>query len=96
MWAFWVLAVLFLAVGSGREGWAEDALGTRPLLTIGRKDLHTILPPDSRLLIDPHSIEEFLDTLDGIPPDWALIYGSGHQDPHHDERLFMLNRERDA
>ncbi|HSQ49734.1 MAG TPA: hypothetical protein VLL94_00550 [Nitrospiraceae bacterium] len=96
MWAFWVLAVLFLAVGSGREGWAEDTLGTRPLLTIARKDLHTILPPDSRFLIDPHSIEEFLDTLDGIPPDWALIYGSGHQDPHHDERLFMLNRERDA
>jgi len=96
MRAFWVLAVLFLAVGSGREGWAEDALGTRPLLTIARKDLHTILPPDSRLLIDPHSIEEFLDTLDGIPPDWALIYGGGHQDPHHDERLFTLNRERDA
>lgn len=96
MRAFWVLAVLFLAVGSGREGWAEDALGTKPLLTIARKDLHTILPPDSRLLIDPHSIEEFLDTLDGIPPDWALIYGGGHQDPHHDERLFTLNRERDA
>lgn len=96
MRAFWVLAVLFLAVGSGREGWAEDALGTKPLLTIARKDLHTVLPPDSRLLIDPHSIEEFLDTLDGIPPDWGLIYGGGHQDSHHDERLFTLNRERDV
>jgi hypothetical protein len=96
MWALWVIAVLFLTVGSGGEGWAEDALGTRPLLMIARKDLHTILPPDSHILIDPHSIEQFLDALDGTPPDWRLVYGRGHHDPDHDERLFTLNRERDA
>lgn len=94
MRALWVIAVLFLTVGSVGEGWAEDAIGTRPLLTIARKDLHTILPLDSHILIDPHSIEQFLDALDGNPPDWGLVYG--HHDPAHDERLFTLNRERDA
>jgi hypothetical protein len=73
MWALWVIAVLFLTAGSVGEGWAEDAIGARPLLTIAHKDLHTILPPD-----------------------WRLVYGHGHHDPGHDERLFTLNRERDA
>ena len=96
MWALWVIAVLFLTVGSVGEGWAEEAIGTRPLLTIAHKDLHTILPPDCQILIDPHSIEQFLDALDGNPPDWGLVYGHGHHDLAHDERLFTLNRERDA
>ena len=30
------------------------------------------------------------------PPDWPKVYGQGHHDPDHDERLFALNRERDA
>jgi len=96
MWALWGIAVLLLTVGSGGDGWAEDALGARPLLTIARKDLHTVLPPDCHILIDPRSIEQFLDALDGTPPDWGLVYGRGHHDPDHDERLFTLNRERDA
>lgn len=96
MWALWVIAVLFLTVGSVGEGWAEDAIGTRPLLTIARRDLHTILPSDCHILIDPHSIEQFLDVLDGNPPDWGLVYGHGHHDPALDERLFTLNRDRDA
>ena len=96
MRALCVIAVLFLAVGSVGEGWAEDALGTRPFLTITRKNLSTVLPPDCRVLIDPHSIERFLDALDGNPPDWGLVYGHGHHDSSLDERLFTLNRERDA
>ena len=93
MRALWIIAVLLLVTG---EGWAEDALGTRPLLTIARKDLPTILPSDSHILIDPHSIEQFLDALDGRPPDWDVVYGRGHYDSGLDERLFTLNRERDA
>jgi len=96
MWALWLFAVFALTGGSVGEGWAEVALGTRPLLTIARKDLYTILPPDYRILIDPHSIEQFLDALDETPPDWGSVYGNGHHDPDHDERLFALNRERDA
>jgi hypothetical protein len=94
MWALSVTAVLLLTVGSVGEGWAEDTIGTRPLLTIAHKDLHSILPRDCHILIDPHSIEQFLDALDGNPPDWGLVYS--HHDPAHDERLFTLNRERDA
>ena len=96
MWALWVIAVLSLTVGSVGEGWAEDAIGTRPLLTIAHKDLHRILPQDCHILIDPHSIEQFLDALDGNPPDWGLVYSHGHHDPALDKRLFTLNRERDA
>src|SRR5205085_10085903 len=93
MRALWIIAVLFLVAGNG---WAEDALGTRPLLTIARQDLPTILPPDSHILIDSRSIEQFLDALDGRPPDWEVMYGRGHHDSGLDERLFVLNRERDA
>jgi len=96
MWALSVIAVFSLIMGPIGEGRAEEGIGTSPLLTIAPKDLHRILPADSHLLIDPHSIEQFLDALDGAPPDWAMVYGHGHHDPEHDERLFRLNRERDA
>lgn len=96
MWALWGIAVLFLAVGSVGEGRAEDALGARPLLTIAPKDLHTILPPNAHILLDPRSIEQFLDALDKSPPDWDLVYGHGHHNSDHDDRLFALNRERDV
>ena len=56
MRALCVIVILLSTVGSGGEGWAEDALGMRPLLTIARKDLPTILPPDCHILIDPRSI----------------------------------------
>lgn len=96
MRALWVIAALLLITGLNGEGRAEDALGTRPLLTIARNDLHAVLPSDCRLLIDARSIEQFLDALDGNPPDWNLIYGHGHHDSGLDDRLFKLNRERDA
>jgi hypothetical protein len=96
MWALWVIAAITLTMGSVAEGRGDDVIAARPLLTIARKDLSTILPPDYRILIDPHSIEQFLDALDGTPPDWGLVYGHGHHDSDHDERLFTLNRERDA
>lgn len=96
MRALWVIAVLFLTVGSVGVGRAEDALGTRPLLTITRNELSRILPPECHILIDPHSIEQFLDALDGSTPNWNLVYGHGHHDSGLDERLFTLNRERDA
>ncbi|MDO8356834.1 MAG: hypothetical protein Q7U76_10635 [Nitrospirota bacterium] len=96
MWALSVIAAFLLIIWPIGEGRAEEGIGTSPLLTIAPKDLPRILPADSHLLIDPPSIEQFLDALDGAPPDWAMVYGHGHHDPEHDERLFMLNRERDA
>ena len=49
-----------------------------------------------RHLIERKAIEAFLVALEGVPPDWATVYGLGHHDPGHDERLFNLNRERDV
>jgi hypothetical protein len=66
------------------------------LLSGPLSSLKTLLPADSHLLIGPKAIEAFLDALDEAPPDWAAGYGHGHHDPGHDERLFTLNRERDA
>lgn len=63
---------------------------------LSEPQLATILPPESHVLIEPSSIERLLDELDGQPPDWQTIYGHGHHDPEHDDRLFALNRERDA
>lgn len=96
MRVLWVIAVLLLTVGSVGEGWSEDTVGIKTLLTIGHKDLPTVLPSACHLLIEPHSIEQFLDALDGSPPDWSLVYVRGHHDQDLDERLFTLNRQRDA
>ena len=74
----------------------QDVQGVRPLLSTGLSDPGKFLPQNTRLLNDAASLEQFLDALDGAPPDWAAVYGHGHHDPGHDERLFNLNRERDA
>ncbi|OGW66694.1 MAG: hypothetical protein A3H49_00350 [Nitrospirae bacterium RIFCSPLOWO2_02_FULL_62_14] len=74
----------------------EEAAGTRPLLRADRGTLPAILPSDTHLLLEADAIERFLDGLDGDPPDWATVYGRGHHDPGHDDRLFNLNRERDV
>lgn len=75
---------------------AEEPLGVTRLLPLGLNELRAQLPPGTQVLIEPAAIEQFLQSLDGTPPDWSVLYGHGHQDPDHDERLFNLNRERDA
>jgi hypothetical protein len=80
--------------------WQFDALGED--LKVGGQlyrsepSLRAVLPQETHLLLTPAAIEQFLDQLDGTPPDWAKVYGQGHHDPGHDDRLFALNRERDA
>jgi len=66
------------------------------LRRVSPESLSAMLPHETRLLVDPASIERWLKELDGHPPDWKAVYGGGHHDPDHDERLFALNRERDA
>ena len=78
------------------EGWSAELGGSSPLRYLDLDELDSILPPDATVLIRPASIEEFLTELDGEPPDWSAVYGHGHHDPGHDDRLFALNRERDA
>jgi hypothetical protein len=65
-------------------------------LDLSFANLLAALPPQTHLLLESLSIERFLAELDGSPPDWAAVYGGGHHDSSHDDRLFALNRERDA
>ncbi len=74
---------------------AEELAGERPLLVLERAGIEAALSRDARPLIRADAIERFLDELDGAPPDWKAVYGLGHHDSGHDERLFELNRERD-
>ena len=75
---------------------AEERTGLRPLRTIQSSQIASLLPSDTHVLIERRAIEAFLTELEKLPPDWATVYGHGHHDPAHDERLFNLNRDRDA
>ena len=78
------------------ELFGAEPLGVKHILPIRLSDIHTRLPLHTHVLVDAAAIEPFLQQLEGLPPDWARVYGHGHHDPAHDERLFNLNRERDA
>ncbi len=91
-----VLGVLLIVSMSARTVCAQEVTTALPLLLSKLADVRAILPPDTHLLIETSAIEGFLDELDANPPDWAIVYGHGHHDPGHDDRLFSLNRERDA
>lgn len=87
---------LLMILGNPWAGLCEEPAGARPLVTVTPARLRAALPPDTQPLIEAAAIERFLDGLEGSPPDWAAVYGHGHHDPDHDERVFNLNRERDA
>ena len=74
----------------------EDDQGPRILRTISLAELDHLLPSGTHILLDRGAIESFLAALEGTPPDWITVYGRGHHDHGYDERLFNLNRERDA
>ena len=95
MWMLVTLVSAALLLGPA-GAFGQDVQGVRPLLGTGPGDPETFLSPNTRLLDDAASLEQFLDALDGTPPDWAAVYGHGHHDPGHDDRLFNLNRVRDA
>ena len=75
---------------------SEDAAKLHPLRTISLSKLDSLLPAGTHILVERNAIETFLVALEGTPPDWTTVYGHGHHDPGHDERLFNLNRERDT
>jgi hypothetical protein len=74
----------------------QEPGGPGPLRHVAIGQLEAVVPVGTELMIQPAAIERFLEELDGQPPDWATIYGGGHHDAGHDDRLFALNRERDA
>jgi len=91
-----VLAIIGLATADPSLLFGQEVANVRPLLVVERNRLQSLLPSDTHLLVETAAIEQFLSALDGEPPDWPLVYGQGHHDPGHDDRLFALNRERDA
>ena len=93
----WFVVLGLLCAWAAPPGvYAQNVPGTAPLWTIPLAQVGRRLPPDTWLLMAPNVIEDFLTELEGTPPDWAKVYGHGHHDPDHDDRLFTLNRERDA
>jgi hypothetical protein len=90
------VAILIACILSGVFEVNGEETSFGGLLHLSHEHLLTSLPPQTHLLLETASIERFLDELDGRPPDWADVYGGGHHDPSHDDRLFALNRERDA
>jgi hypothetical protein len=91
-----LFGVLLILYTSASAVWGQEVTTRLPLLVTKSADLKTIFPPSTHPLIEAPQIERFLDELDGAPPEWATVYGHGHHDPGHDDRLFNLNRERDA
>lgn len=91
-----LLTSLLLCLSVTNPLWADGPTGTRPIRTVRPADIRTIVPGDAHLLLEPSAIEDFLQRLDGTAPDWAVVYGGGHHDPGYDDRLFQLNRDRDA
>lgn len=89
-------AALALILLTSINGWSEDIGGPGPLRFLDVNELQTLLPSATSLMLHPSAVEQFLAELDGQPPDWKTVYGHGHHDPGHDDRLFALNRERDA
>ncbi len=86
----WLIVLVVSAAG------ADDGTGIAPLQILSAPPFTAVLSDDILVLDDAPSIEAFLTVLDGQPPDWPAVYGQGHHDPGHDDRLFALNRERDA
>jgi hypothetical protein len=87
------LFITLTVTGAARGG---ELGSSGPLRQLTIDELAAILPQGTTLMMRADVIEAFLVELDGQPPDWGSVYGHGHHDPGHDDRLFALNRERDA
>jgi len=91
---FFVLLILFFLFQVSSTGAQED-VGISRIQFESLSQFASALSNDIQLLDDAIAIEGFLEALEGYPPDWPAIYGGGHHDPGHDDRLFQVNRERD-
>jgi hypothetical protein len=88
--------ILIVAFSIATTAWSAEFATPGPLHSLAVSDLERLLPHGAKLMVVPAVIEEFLTALDGEPPDWKAVYGHGHHDPGHDDRVFALNRERDG
>ncbi len=91
---FVIVLILSICFSASLTGAQED-VGISPIQFVTLSQFAAALPSDIQLLDDAIAIEGFLESLEGFPPDWPAIYGEGHHDPGHDDRLFLVNRARD-
>jgi hypothetical protein len=89
--ALLILSFLFQVSSTG----AQEDVGISCIQFESLSQFASTLPNGIQLLDDAIAIEGFLEALEGYPPDWPAVYGQGHHDPGHDDRLFQVNRERD-
>ena len=67
--------------------------GVQPLLELGGQPIHDLIPASIQPLILSGEIEQFLQKLEGVPPNWTQLR---HSDiTQQSERLFQFNRQRD-
>lgn len=88
------LVASFLLVATPSLG-VDEVAGIGAIESLSSLQFAATLPKEVQFLDDALVIERFLESLDGQPPDWSILYGQGHHDPGLDDRLFQLNRERD-
>lgn len=97
LFLFFGLWAILQAHDSAHASAIPKVNGIQPLIPLKERTLHEALhemiPKKVRLLLLPQELENFLQELEGRPPDWAAL-----QDPDHtkqSENLFQLNRTRD-
>lgn len=75
------------------SGQPPMARGIQPLIQLEDQALSQLIPRNIRPLLLPKEQEEFLQELEGHPPDWPALQSLDHTE--QSERLFQLNRGRD-
>jgi len=75
------------------NGQSPVANGIRPLIPLQHQPVHQLIPLNIRPLLLPQEQEQFLQELEGLPPDWHSLQNPDQKE--QSERLFQLNRERD-
>ena len=75
------------------SGQPPPANGIQPLVQLERQSVDQLIPMNIRPLLLPQEQEQFLQELEGRPPDWRTFLGLDL--PEQGERLFQLNRARD-
>lgn len=75
------------------SGQPPMAKGIQPLIQLESQSLHQLIPKNIRPLLLPKEQEQFLQELEGQPPDWHTLQSLDHTE--QSERLFQLNRARD-
>lgn len=97
LFLFFGLWAIFQVQESAHASATAKVNGIQPLIPLKERilheALHEIIPKKVRLLLLPQELEDFLQKLEGRPPDWAALQDQDYT--KQSEHLFELNRTRD-